>query len=424
MPKTNQKKGPKKPKRDKRRMMIAILAGIMVLLMILPMLSMIVQYASAASVSDLEQQISQSKGQAAELSGKIKELEKQIKAIESDKTKAQEQKDLIDQQVKAKIQEIASVEATIAQYDELIAAKEVEVADTQAREEAQYQLFCERVRSMEETGSVSYWDILFSAADFSDLLDRATFVSEIMEYDNAVMDELAATRRELERQKTELETARAEQQSEKDALEVKKRELDDKLAYSIQLVRQYQTSEAEAKKEKEAMEAEADRIGSDIARKQKELAAKMAEGQITFDPSSGWLWPIAGHFQVTSLFANRIHPITGKYGHHTGTDIAAPNGTPIKAAANGIVLISTYGSSYGNYVVIQHQDGIQTLYAHMNSRAVKEGDVVSQGQVVGYVGSTGSSTGNHLHLEFRVNGQRKDALDYYPSFTFDLSRCD
>ena len=79
------------------------------------------------------------------------------------------------------------------------------------------------------------------------------------------------------------------------------------------------------------------------------------------------------------------------------------------------MIISTYGSSYGNYVVVQHQNGVQTLYAHMNSRAVKEGDVVSQGQVIGYVGTTGSSTGYHLHFEFRVNGTRKDALDYYPS---------
>ena len=122
-----------------------------------------------------------------------------------------------------------------------------------------------------------------------------------------------------------------------------------------------------------------------------------------------------GYYTITSVFGPRIHPITGRPGNHTGTDIAAPGGTKILSARGGVVTISTYNSSYGNYVVVQHDNGISTLYAHMNSRAVSEGDVVSQGQVLGYVGTTGSSTGNHLHLEFRVNGSRTDALDYYPS---------
>lgn len=418
---------PKKKKNgywDRRRIVTAVLAALMALLMLLPMLTMIFQTASAATVDDLQNAISQGKSQAADLNSKIKDLEKQIKAIQSDKSKAQEQKNLLDQQIAAKVEKIAAVEQTIAYYDELITAKMAEVADTQAKEAVQYELFCERVRDMEESGTVSYWDILFSAADFSDLLDRATFISEVMEYDNAVMDELAATRKLLLQQQTELETARDEQEQIKATLEGEKKELDIKLAESLQLVKSIQADENKAKAIKDEMEAEANRISSDIARKQKELAAKMAEGQISFDPSTGWQWPIAGHYTITSLFANRKHPITGVYGHHTGTDIAAPNGTPIKAAANGVVLISTYGSSYGNYVVIQHQDGIQTLYAHMSSRNVKEGAVVNQGDVIGYVGSTGSSTGNHLHLEFRVNGVRKDALGYYPSITFDYSRCD
>lgn len=422
MPKQNQK--PKKKKRDWRHTMVAIFAGVMVLLMLLPMLTMVLQSAGAVTTSELQDQIAASKAEAAELGAKIKELNAQIKAIESDKSKAQEQKNLLDQQIKIKLQEIANVEGTIAQYDGLIAAKVAEVADTQAKEERQYQLFCERVRAMEESGTVNYWDILFSAADFTDLLDRATFVSEVMEYDNAVMDELAATRKALLEQQMELETARSEQQVIRDDLELKRQALDGDLATVTQLLKSIQGNEAAAKAAKDALEAEADRIGNDITQKQKELAAKMAEGQISFDPSSGWQWPIAGHYTVTSLFANRKHPITGVYGHHTGTDIAAPNGTSIKAAANGIVLISTYGNSYGNYVVIQHQNGIQTLYAHMSSRNVKEGAVVNQGDVIGYVGSTGSSTGNHLHLEFRVNGVRQDALAYYPSINFDLSRCD
>ena len=160
---------------------------------------------------------------------------------------------------------------------------------------------------------------------------------------------------------------------------------------------------------------------SEIEPTEEEIQAKIAAGQISFDPGTGWQWPVPGHYKITSTFGPRIHPITGLPGNHTGTDIAAPKGTAILSARGGVVTISTYNNSYGNYVVVQHDNGIATLYAHMSSRAVSEGQVVTQGQTLGYVGSTGSSTGNHLHLEFRVNGKRQDALNYYPNLSFTYS---
>ena len=121
---------------------------------------------------------------------------------------------------------------------------------------------------------------------------------------------------------------------------------------------------------------------------------------------------------ITSRFGPRTHPITGIYSNHLGTDVRASYGTPIKSARGGVVITSTYNNSYGNYVVVNHGEGITTLYAHMSSRAVSVGQVVSQGEVLGYVGSTGSSTGNHLHFEVRVNNVRQDAILYYPNLAF------
>ena len=118
---------------------------------------------------------------------------------------------------------------------------------------------------------------------------------------------------------------------------------------------------------------------------------------------------------VTSFYGPRYHPITGEYHNHSGTDIGAYAGTEIYAAHGGVVLTSAYHYSYGNYVVLSRGDDITTLYAHMSKRAVKVGDVVSQGQVIGYVGSTGSSTAPHLHFEVRVKNERQDALKYYPN---------
>ena len=132
---------------------------------------------------------------------------------------------------------------------------------------------------------------------------------------------------------------------------------------------------------------------------------------------SGWLWPVEGYHTLSALFGGRVHPVTGQRTDHTGIDIPAPGGTPIQACKSGQVVTSAYHYSYGNYVVIDHGNGNSTLYAHMSSRAVSEGQMVSQGQTIGYVGTTGSSTGNHLHLEVRDNYTRVDPESKFPSLS-------
>lgn len=417
-PKQNRQK---KPRKDWRRVVVAALAAFLALMMLLPMFTMVLEAAQAADTSELEQQIREYQKQQADLAAQIKDLDRQLKSIAGDKAQALEQKRLLDRQISAKVQEIQSTESIIAQYDALIADEQAKLEDTQAKEEIQYELFCKRVRAMEEAGTVSYWSILFDSADFADLLDRATFVSEIMEADNKIMDDLAALRKSIEAQKAELETSRADQQTQRDALVAQKKELDAKEADAAALVQKIQSQESEYQSSRDALKREEEEVEAQIIKKQKEIQAKIAAGQISFDPGTGWQWPVPGRYKITSTFGPRIHPITGLPGNHTGTDVAAPKGTAILAARGGVVTISTYNNSYGNYVVVQHDNGIATLYAHMSSRAVSEGQIVTQGQTLGYVGSTGSSTGNHLHLEFRVNGKRQDALNYYPNLNFTYS---
>ena len=417
-PKQNRQK---KPRKDWRRVVVAALAAFLALMMLLPMFTMVLEAAQAADTSELEQQIREYQKQQADLAAQIKDLDRQLKSIAGDKAQALEQKRLLDRQISAKVQEIQSTESIIAQYDALIADEQAKLEDTQAKEEIQYELFCKRVRAMEEAGTVSYWSILFDSADFADLLDRATFVSEIMEADNKIMDDLAALRKSIEAQKAELETSRADQQTQRDALVAQKKELDAKEADAAALVQKIQSQESEYQSSRDALKREEEEVEAQIIKKQKEIQAKIAAGQISFDPGTGWQWPVPGRYKITSTFGPRIHPITGLPGNHTGTDVAAPKGTAILAARGGVVTISTYNNSYGNYVVVQHDNGIATLYAHMSSRAVSEGQIDTQGQTLGYVGSTGSSTGNHLHLEFRVNGKRQDALNYYPNLSFTYS---
>lgn len=357
----------------------------------------------------------------------------------------------MEQQLNVLKQQIQVSENLLAQYARQITEKEAELEQAKAKE-AEYQAeFEQRVRAMEERGNVSYWSVLFQASDFSDLLDRIDMIGEIMDADDQVLDQLAEARQAVAQAKTDLEASRqgqqetlAQQQSQQAQLQAQQAEVDQLIqeiatqgdVYAKQIEKleatqddvAQQIAEAEAIYQKQlaaekaaAEKAAAEKAAAEQAAKAAQVAAQKAAQQQkqqssgssasgsssssgsqssqTTASASGFLWPIASSHRVTSPFGWRTHPITGRQHLHGGIDIAAPNGTPIMASKAGVVVISQYGSSYGNYVVISHPDGTRTLYAHMSQRNVSAGDTVRQGQTVGLVGSTGSSTGNHLHFE-------------------------
>ena len=366
-----------------------------------------------------EQQASQAKQE---------ELKDQLAEAEAQQAAAQEKRQLLTQQLNAINAEIANIDAQISYYDGEIAQKEEERKEAEAREAEQYELFCQRVRMMEEQGTVSYWSILFDSSDFSDLLDRIADVDAVMAYDNEVMDQLIATREELERLQGELESARAEEQAAKEQQEAKKAEQQAKVAEAQALLDQINADVAEVNRQLDAEDAAAANLQAEIAKKQKQLEEERKQQNVTLPPTgSGYQWPLPSScLTLTSAFGYRIHPISGQPHSHTGIDVSAAGGTPIYAAKGGQVIMSEYGSgvnwSYGNFVVIDHGDGTTTLYAHMSSRAVSEGQMVTQGQTIGYVGNTGNSKGNHLHLEVRVNGQRVDPEGCFPGLSNSFVR--
>ena len=358
------------------------------------------------------------KAEQAESQARQEELKEQLADVKEDQAAARQKRQILQQQLEAINAELDSINAQISYYDGEIAQKEAERREAEAKEQAQYELFCERVRAMEEEGTVSYWSILFNAEDFSDLLDRLADVDAVMDYDNQVMEELTAARQELERLQAELESARAEEQAAKDQQEAKKAEQQAKVAEAQKLLDQINADAAELNRQLDDEMEGAAEIQAEIARKQKQLEEKRRQNNVTIDSETNYLWPLPGYYRLTSLFGYRIHPITGKAHSHTGIDIPAPGGTPIQACKSGQVVTSAYHSSYGNYVVIDHGNGNSTLYAHMSSRAVSEGQMVSQGQTIGAVGDTGNTSGPHLHYEVRRNGQRTDPEAYYPNLPF------
>ena len=411
--KQNPNQKPKKQKVEWRRVLFGGLAAVLALLLLLPMVTMILGGAGAVTQSEIDAL----KAEQAASQARQDELEEQLADVEADQAEAQQRRQLLQAQLDAINNEIENIDKQIAYYDQEIAQKEEEQAEAEANEEAQYELFCQRVRAMEEEGTVSYWSILFNSESFSEMLDRLADIDAVMAYDNQVMDELIAIREEIIALRTQLETSRAEEQAARDQQAAKQAEQQAKVAEAQELLDQINADVAEVNRQLDAESEAAAEIQAEIAQKQKQLEEQRRQNNITIDSETSYLWPLPGYYRLSSLFGYRIHPITGKAHSHTGIDIPAPGNTPILACKSGQVVTSAYHYSYGNYVVIDHGNGNSTLYAHMSSRAVSEGDMVTQGQTIGYVGTTGSSTGNHLHLEVRDNYTRVDPESKFPSLS-------
>ncbi|MBO5727331.1 MAG: peptidoglycan DD-metalloendopeptidase family protein [Oscillospiraceae bacterium] len=361
------------------------------------------------------------KAESAQLDKEKKALEQELKQIGKEKKDAQKRKGVLEQQIGTIEGEIKNIDRQINTYDTLIVEKETALQVNEAEEARLFDLFCQRVRYMEEEGQSNYWAVLFNAESFSDLLDRLVMMDEIMAYDNDVMDDLLTTRAQIQTDKTELESARSERQTAKTTRESSVKELEGKEKEVQGILSELSKDEAHTKKELKELEAMAKAMDDEITRKERELAEKEKQnpGSTTVSTESGYLWPLPSYKNLSSLYAGRIDPFTGKPATHTGIDVPAPKGTKVLAAKSGTVLTSAYNKGgYGNYVVVRHSSGNTTLYAHLSSRSVKEGDSVKQGQVVGLVGSTGRSTGNHLHYEIRVNNARIDPVTKYSGLTY------
>ena len=411
-----------------------VLALLMALVMLVCALGATLSTAEAVT----REQINNLKSQAASLNTQKADLQKQLDKLAGSKDAAVQQKQVLEQQINVLRDQIAVSTQAIAEYEQLIAAKEVELQAAQEKEAKYNALFLERVRSMEEDGTVSYLSVIFNAESFSDMLDQIDRVTEIMEYDNHIMDELAAARQAVADAKAQLEADKADEEAARSELAAQQADLVAQEKQVDSLIAQIKAQSATYASQLEELQADANAIAGQISSAEKAYAAQIAEARrqeelrrqqqqqqqqssgggtsaSTTTGSGGYIWPLSGYTRVSSPFGYRNCPFHGRE-LHGGCDIPAPGGTPIKAAKAGVVIISTYGASYGNYVVIAHGDGTRTMYAHQSSRAVSAGQTVSQGQTIGYVGSTGSSTGNHLHFEVWTgssSSSRVNPMNYF-----------
>lgn len=418
----------------KRKIFVSVLCGILALLILVPVLSIIVGAAQASAVSQWE--IDQLKEQQSEITEKKNEISVEIAELEAEQATVLEQKAALDEQNELTRQEIELINEQIELYEKLIATKEVELEDAMVAEQEQMEAYRTHLRAMEENGIISYIEILFQARSFADLLSRIDDITDIMTADKRLEDEYIAARERVETVKAEYEETQAEYEATKVELLAKKAELEADIEAAYKRIADldedidaYMAEYTENELAEAEFQAQIDELMAELKR-QEELAAQQQQnnnsnnggGTVTtpvVTPAVGnFIWPYPQNNYVSSGYGYRWHPIFQENRFHYGVDIGGTAGQQIVAIAAGTVSVATYNSSYGNYVMINHGNGTASLYAHMESLAVSAGDTVTQGQTIGYCGSTGWSTGPHMHFEIRVNGSTTDPLAYYSSGTY------
>ncbi len=411
---------------------VSVLAGIMAAVMLLTLiLSLLPVKTYAASSSEIRKQINKLKEQKTELQSQISDLKTQYAENEDDIADIVTRKNLIDQEIGNLHAQIDNINEQISAYGVLIADKQDELDTAQERFDALNSEYKGRVRTMEEEGTLSYWEVLFKANDFSDLLDRLNMIEEIAASDNRRLKELDEATKAVAVAQSELELEKADLEVTKQELNTTQVELDEKRAEADEVIKELIVKGEEISELKDQLESEDEDLLNQIAQMEKDYnAAKHQEwlaymatyttvapattapsnaggngnnGTSTPSSGGGWLRPCS-YVYMSSAFGFRQSPTSGASTYHQGVDLAAPAGTPIYASRAGIVTVASYSNSAGYYVSINHGDGYSSIYMHMTNYVVSSGQAVSAGQLIGYVGSTGISTGNHLHFGIAFNG--------------------
>lgn len=390
--------------------------------------------ALAATSDEIKDELSGLQSEAEEIKERKQALQEEIDATKAETKNTVERKSEIDRSMELTREEIANTEAQIRSYNKLIAAKQEELDALIEQEQELTELYQKRLRNMEEGGTkVSYWAILFKSTDFSDLLERIDMIQEIEQSDRMMLENLRESARKIAASREELAQEKLALEEQKDLLAAQKEELNAQREEADKLLIELNEELSDLEDTFDEYEQMEDDLVAKIAATEAQYQAQLERERAasssgggggsgsgsgsgsggSASSSSSFIYPLpAGTSYVSCAYGYRIHPITGNYSFHSGVDLAAATGTPIYASKSGKVSAATYTYVYGNYVTITHADGTSTLYGHMDYSIVGSQQYVEQGQVIGYVGSTGWSTGSHLHFTIYVGGSTVNPMNY------------
>lgn len=415
-----------------RKKMVSILAGIMAAIMVLTLIiSLLPTRAYAAASSEIRKQINSLQEQRTEMKSQMKELESQYQANKDEISDIVNRKNLIDQEIGLLHAQVDNINEQITAYGVLVADKQDELDAAQEKYDNLNEEYKTRIRTMEEEGTLSYWEVLFKANSFSDLLDRMSMIEEIAASDNRRLDALDEATKAVAQAQQDLAAEKADLESTKEELSATQAELDAKREEADGVIAELIAKGEEIQGLKDELESEDQDLLKQIAQMEKEYTAAKHQEWLDYmatyttvapattaasgtggnsnngssTPSSGgsWLRPCS-YTYMSSPFGFRTSPTAGASSYHQGVDLAAPAGTPVYATRSGVVTTTTYSNSAGYYVTINHGDGFSSIYMHLNNYVVSSGQAVSAGQLIGYVGRTGIATGYHLHFGIAYNG--------------------
>lgn len=394
----------KKNRKERQQKFVAVCAIIIVLALLASIfLPTFVQVASAKTTAELKKEVEQAKQNKNSAKSQLDKVKNQRASVADEVLSIDKEINRVENEIEATAKAIEKSRA-----DLLIKEEELKIAEENCMEYDED--FKTRARIMYENGTSSYLEVLLGASGFGDFLSRVEMIKEIVEYDRKILGEMKVARDAIRTAKESLEAERANLEAKEVELANMKIELDYRLEAKQGLLDQLYADEEEYKKAYEKAEADEKKIQQEL---QAQAAREAQNGtQTKYTGTGRFLWPVPASSRITSQYGYRIHPVYNTKKFHAGIDIGAGYGSNIIAVESGTVIVATYGSGYGKYVVVSHGSGITTLYAHCSSLLVNVGDKVSRGQVIAKVGSTGVSTGNHLHFEVRINGSTTDPLSY------------
>ncbi len=370
----------------------------MTLLLVL-VLTAVIAVSGAVYAADVDEL----KDKKEDIDSQIKDKKSELETNQSSQKSTQEQLDTINANLDAVQKEIDQITHDLAVAEENLANQQIEYENIKAQLEASQAELRTRVCAIYRNGDVSYLDVIFSSESVEDFISGFIFLSKIVEQDQNIITTIQENKVLAEEKLKELETTRNQILALQERKQAEEAEYEKQVDAKMALLDQLESEEAVLEEELEEMEKQSASIAAEINSYYASLSS--TDVAYTYTGSGVFGWPLAIQGRVSSNFGYRIHPISGTRRLHAGVDIAAPAGTPILAAESGTVIrVQNLSTGYGHNVIVAHGSNISTLYGHMSSINVSVGQTVSRGQRLGGVGSTGASTGNHLHFEVRVNG--------------------
>lgn len=392
-------------------------------------MALLLSVTPVSSFAVTQDEIDALKSQRDEITAQRQEKQAVVDQLESEHATVLDRKLAMDERNMYTIEQIQLNAQEIALYDEMIADKLKELEQARELERQQLERYRERVRAMEENGNYGFLAMVLNTTDLGELLTVMDDIGEIMESDRELEDEYIAARENTEQVKAEYEAVKDELEAKQAELRAEQEELEKDIEEATNLILSLEEDIADRQAEYDAILAAEDEANARISELVAELERQRAAEEAAKNPGGGggggsavgngsFIWPCPSCTYITSRFGLRIHPITGNERNHNGLDIGAGYGAAIVAADGGSVTLAGVNGGYGNCVMINHGNGYVTLYGHMSSIAVSNGQSVSQGDTIGYVGSTGLSTGPHLHFEIHSGGGLIDPEQFFSGLTF------